>query len=159
MRPGNSQPMAKQRYIHQPLFPGGEPALNRFLEEQLQYPVAAQEAGIEGIVRVRFGIDHRGRVTQVYIESGLGYGCDEEAERVVRLLRFVVPKSQKRKRQYEKRLQLHFRRTVRPAAVTAEPAAAPVLHYTLVPQAGPGKTATAASYNYTFNWPTTTSGD
>lgn len=148
--------MPKQKFVHQPLFPGGDRAMYQFIEEQLTYPEAARAAGIEGIVKIRFGIDHRGRVSHVYIESGLGYGCDEEAERVIRRLRFVVPKTQKKKVNYEKRLQIHFRRTESPAPAQADlpPALAPVpaISYTMTPVSSPTAVSTPTAYEYTIEW-------
>ncbi len=70
----------------QPLYPGGEEARLRFLEENLRYPLVAREAGIQGTVFVTFVVERDGSVTDVRILRGIGGGCDEEAIRVVKLM-------------------------------------------------------------------------
>lgn len=66
-----------------PQFIGGNDSLIRFIKHHLQYPAAAREAKIKGVVLLRFIIEADGRVTNAEITRGLGYGCDEEALRVV----------------------------------------------------------------------------
>ncbi|MFT4031286.1 MAG: TonB family protein [Siphonobacter sp.] len=43
----------------------------------------AQAKGISGIVAVRFRVEKNGSLTHFKIKQGLGYGCDEEAVRVI----------------------------------------------------------------------------
>jgi protein TonB len=63
---------------------GGEAALQRMF----RYPDTAAEGGVTGTVEVDFVVDQRGRVLDPQIAQSVGAGCDEEAERVVRLSRF-----------------------------------------------------------------------
>ncbi|GIV31842.1 MAG: hypothetical protein KatS3mg030_147 [Saprospiraceae bacterium] len=95
-------------FIKKPIYPGGPKAMKQFISENLRYPQEALEKKIEGTVVLNFDIDHKGRVTDVRIISGLGHGCDEEAVRVVKLLRFDVPKN-KLKVIFHKDIQIHFR--------------------------------------------------
>jgi protein TonB len=44
-----------------------------------EYPQAAREAGIEGKISVEMLIDEKGKVTEVKVLKGLGYGLDELA--------------------------------------------------------------------------------
>ena len=76
-----------------PIYPGGNSALKQFIKDNLQYPEEALKNKVEGGVIVQFTIDHLGKVTHTKVISGLGYGCDEEAQRVIRLLTFEVPKN------------------------------------------------------------------
>jgi len=69
-----------------PEFPGGDEARVRFLQENLKYPQAAKEAGIEGRVYLTFVVEKDGRVTDVKVLRGIGGGCDEEAIRVVQAM-------------------------------------------------------------------------
>jgi protein TonB len=46
---------------------------------QPAYTTAARAAGIEGKVRVRLTVDETGKVVDVTIIQGLGYGLDEAA--------------------------------------------------------------------------------
>ncbi|RMG21620.1 MAG: energy transducer TonB, partial [Deltaproteobacteria bacterium] len=57
-----------------------------------KYTEAGRRAGIEGQVKARIRISAEGRVTDVKIVSGLGYGLDEEAERALRQFVFEPAK-------------------------------------------------------------------
>lgn len=69
------------------LLPNTETAL-RALMEQIRYPEQARAEGIEGRVVVRIVIDPSGAVADAILLRGIGGGCDEEALRVSRTLRF-----------------------------------------------------------------------
>lgn len=69
-----------------PSFPGGELALHDHVKRNLRMPQAARSAGIEGTVFVAFLIDTAGVIHDPHVERGLGFGCDEEAVRVVRAM-------------------------------------------------------------------------
>jgi protein TonB len=66
-----------------PEFPGGHSAFIKFLGRNLKYPVNAVERGIEGKVLISFIIEKDGRLSNIKILRGIGYGCDEEAIRVL----------------------------------------------------------------------------
>jgi protein TonB len=69
----------------QPEFPGGMPAFYKFVGDNMKYPAQARRMGIEGRVFVQFVVDKDGSVTEVKAVKGIGAGCDEEAERVLRM--------------------------------------------------------------------------
>lgn len=56
----------------------------QYIEKNLRYPKAAREAGIEGEVAVAFQILPNGNLTEFKILKSLGYGCDEEAIRLLK---------------------------------------------------------------------------
>ncbi|RIV24916.1 energy transducer TonB [Fibrisoma montanum] len=68
----------------QPQFPGGLESLRSFLEKNLRYPAPASRSGISGRVVVSFVVNTDGRLTDVQVLKGIGFGCDEEALRVVK---------------------------------------------------------------------------
>lgn len=68
-----------------PWFIGGIEALAPYISK-LQYPAAAQQRRIEGVVTVGFTIDSLGRATDFTVTRPLGSGCDEEALRVARTI-------------------------------------------------------------------------
>ncbi len=68
----------------QPEFPGGMAAFYKFVGDNMDYPSQARRMGIEGRVYVQFVVDKDGSVTEVTAVKGIGAGCDEEAERVLR---------------------------------------------------------------------------
>lgn len=63
---------------------GGIAGLGDYLSQNLKYPAAAQKAGITGKVFISFVVTTEGRIADVQILKGLGFGCDEEAVRVVK---------------------------------------------------------------------------
>ena len=67
-----------------PEFPGGMDAFSRFLRKHLRYPDRAVEAEVAGKVFVSFIIEKDGRLTDIKVLKGIGYGCDEEATRVLK---------------------------------------------------------------------------
>jgi TonB family protein len=77
-----------------PAFPGGETQLQAFLRNQLQYPNRAQAAGVEGFVKVQFNVQPDGSLTDIKVQEGLGYGCSEEALRVIKAMPRWVPAQQ-----------------------------------------------------------------
>jgi protein TonB len=77
-----------------PEFPGGESAMNDFLDKNLQYPSMAKEQGIQGKVWIGFIVDKFGNVSNVEVLRGIGGGCDEEAARVVSIMPRWVPGKQ-----------------------------------------------------------------
>lgn len=58
------------------------------IQNKVQYPESAKNAGIEGRVTIQFIVDERGNVEDPHIIRGIGGGCDEEALRVVKQAKF-----------------------------------------------------------------------
>ena len=67
-------------------FPGGLGAWGRFLSKTLRYPSAAQRAKVGGRVFVSFVVNTDGSVQDVQVLKGVGFGCDEEAIRVIKAM-------------------------------------------------------------------------
>lgn len=66
-----------------PEFPGGPKALTEYLRRNVRYPETAKQAGIKGRVFASFVINTVGAISRIRVLKGLGYGCDEEAVRIV----------------------------------------------------------------------------
>jgi protein TonB len=65
-----------------------EPAIGmsefyQYVSSNLVYPEAAKAAGVEGKVYLQFVVDQQGGISQVTTLKGLGFGCDQEAIRVM----------------------------------------------------------------------------
>jgi TonB family protein len=75
----------------QPAFPGGVEAYRAFLQKNVQYPEAAKARNISGDVFVSFSVDEAGRLLDAEVIKGVGYGLDEEALRLVRLMPWWTP--------------------------------------------------------------------
>lgn len=70
----------------QPSFMGGNSEMYKFLGKNLKYPSAAQRANIQGKVFLSFIVEKDGSITDIETMKGIGFGCDEEAMRVVKLM-------------------------------------------------------------------------
>ncbi|HNB82209.1 MAG TPA: energy transducer TonB, partial [Chitinophagaceae bacterium] len=66
-----------------PEFPGGEEALESFLSTNIHYPRQAVDRDVEGKVVVQFVVDKDGSIESMQVVRSLGYGCDDEALRVL----------------------------------------------------------------------------
>jgi len=67
-----------------PEFPGGMPALMKYLGSNTKFPQIAKENGIQGRVFIQFVIDKKGKVTNVEVVRGVDPYLDKEALRVVK---------------------------------------------------------------------------
>lgn len=70
----------------QPEFNGGMEAFANYLQKNLKYPSAAARAGVEGKVFVEFTVGTDGSIQGARTVKGIGFGCDEEALRVINLM-------------------------------------------------------------------------
>jgi TonB family protein len=69
-----------------PVFPGGDAALLRYIEENTIYPEKAKVNKVEGKVIIRFCITNTGGVDRVSVLKGVDPELDNEAVRVVKTL-------------------------------------------------------------------------
>lgn len=77
-----------------PGFPGGEAEMNKFISENLKYPIVAQESGIQGRVTIRFVVTKTGEISDVTVVRGIDPSCDKEAMRVVKAMPKWIPGKQ-----------------------------------------------------------------
>ena len=83
----------EKKFIKLPKYHGGKTALKKFISENLKYPDQALEKKIEGIVYVKYKVNALGKVISANITKGIGYGCDEEAIRLCKLLKYDKAKN------------------------------------------------------------------
>lgn len=69
-----------------PMFPGGQSALMKYLNENIHYPMVAQENGVQGRVVVSFVVEKNGSITDVQVVKSVDPTLDKEASRVVRAM-------------------------------------------------------------------------
>ena len=69
-----------------PEFPGGQEAMQAFIQKELVYPVVALNYGIQGTVLVRFVVERDGSISDVTPVVSLFEVCDQEAIRVVKAM-------------------------------------------------------------------------
>jgi periplasmic protein TonB len=72
----------------QAVFPGGFPAMYKFIGENFKYPKEEMKAGIEGMVYLSFIIEKDGSISNIQVLKGVknGPGLDAEAVRVVSMM-------------------------------------------------------------------------
>lgn len=66
-----------------PMFPGGNEALMKWLSKNLKYPASAQENGIQGRVLVQFVVNKDGSIVEPKVIRSVDPALDKEALRVV----------------------------------------------------------------------------
>ena len=77
-----------------PSFPGGMAALNKYLHDNVHYPVVAQENGVQGRVTISFVVEKDGSVTDVKVAKSVDPSLDKEALRVVKSMPRWTPGKQ-----------------------------------------------------------------
>ncbi len=77
----------EKKFLNLPHLDGGRELLKKFIRENLQYPEEALKKGVEGDVIVKYKVSGKGEVLESEIVKGIGHGCDEEAVRLVNMLR------------------------------------------------------------------------
>lgn len=66
-----------------PEFPGGPEAMMKFISSNIRYPKAAIKNSVQGRVVASFIVNTDGSLSDIKLLKKLGWGCDEEVERVL----------------------------------------------------------------------------
>ncbi len=77
-----------------PSFPGGMSALMNYLNNNIKYPVIAEENGIQGRVIVQFIVGKDGHISNVKVAKSVDPSLDKEAVRVVKSMPKWIPGKQ-----------------------------------------------------------------
>ncbi len=144
-----------KHFIQHPQYPGGSKELTKFIYSQLRYPEAALKAQLEGTVLIEYDIDYKGNVVDTRVLQSLGLGCDEEACRVLRLLKFSVGRNRGVRVLFHKKIPIRFKIPVQtPKAAPAQGQVSYNYVYTTstpdAKTAEPSKPQTGANYSYTI---------
>lgn len=143
-------------FLQQPQYPGGDKALTEFIYQNLRYPKSVIDSGVEGIVLVEYDIDFKGRVIDTRVIHSLGQEFDEEACRVVRMLKFEVGKNRGVRVVFHKKARIQFKKTAAIEIQGQNPPqeqAAVQYHYVVVAPAAEQTQAAqpaAPTYSYTI---------
>ena len=78
-----------------PQFPGGEREMMRFIKQNLRYPLSAQENRVQGTVILNFVVNREGKIINLKVIKGIGFGCDEESVRVMERMPLWSPGRQR----------------------------------------------------------------
>ncbi len=77
-----------------PSFPGGQKALNAFLNKNIKYPKDAKKKGIQGRVFCNFIVERDGSITNVRVVKSADPSLDNEAVRVLQTMPKWIPGKQ-----------------------------------------------------------------
>jgi TonB family protein len=83
----------EKKFLKLPHLDGGKDLLKKFIKENLIYPEEALKKNIEGDVIIKYKVTGKGEVINSEIIKGIGYGCDEEALRLVSMLSYQSVKN------------------------------------------------------------------
>lgn len=100
---------ATKKFLKLPEFPGGKEAFKEYIKSNLVYPEKARENNIEGTVLLHAEIDDNGNVLQVKVQKSVGYGCDEEAIRLLNNVKFGKVKNRGRRVKTWKKFKIPFK--------------------------------------------------
>ena len=91
---GMSNAMAQQEVVleekvyevveEMPSFPGGQGAMFEFIANNIQYPIVAEENGVQGRVLVSFVIKKDGSLSNVRVVKSVDPALDKEAVRLIK---------------------------------------------------------------------------
>ena len=109
----------------QPEYPGGLDELGRFIAKNLRYPSPAARGRVQGRVFVQFVVSETGEIRDTRILKGIGFGCDEEALRVMQAMPLWLPGKQNGKPvavQYNLPINFAIEQAQKPASGSSMPA-------------------------------------
>jgi TonB family C-terminal domain len=78
-----------------PSFPGGNDALNQYLNENIKYPADAAKNSIQGRVICRFVVSDNGSITDIEVVRSVDSDLDKEAVRVIQSMPKWTPGTQR----------------------------------------------------------------
>ena len=116
MKHPNDKPHKDKKFLKLPSYPGGNREFIRFVAENIRYPDQALKDGVEGTVYLEYTVDNVGTVANEVVIHGIGYGCDEEALRLVRLLKYDPVKNRgvRMKSKMKTRIRFELPESVKP---------------------------------------------
>lgn len=108
MKHNSSKNPKKKNFLRIPTFPGGKEAYLKFIQENIVYPEQAIASKVEGPVYVKYTVNNIGEIVDVEVTKGIGYGCDEEAIRVIRLMTYEPARNRGVKMTAEMKTRIQF---------------------------------------------------
>lgn len=98
--PGPPAPDSSGRIIYQfvQVMPKSTVDIERFLAEHTNYPDSAKKYRIQGRVAIQFVVNEDGKLSDLKATHSIGYGCEEEAIRVMKMMPPWTPARQEGKK-------------------------------------------------------------
>ena len=136
----------RTKFLEKPQYPGGAKALREFVNAHLQYPQDAMEQRVEGVVTVAYQVTDDGEVVNPVVVKSLCPSCDEEALRIVNLLRYDKVRNRGIRLKMNSKLNINFHLAPAPAKST--------ITYSYTPSSKkPGKSGkSSGGYSYSISW-------
>jgi len=99
----------KKQFLKHPEYEGGNAAFRKFIKENMMYPEEALKNNVEGNVFLTYQVDDNGNVFNIRVTKGIGYGCDEEAVRLIGLMNFKKVKNRGLRLKVQKNARIIFK--------------------------------------------------
>lgn len=109
MKHNDPKKSGRKNFLRIPTFPGGKDAYLQFIRDNIVYPEKALVNQVEGLVYVTFSVDNIGDIIDIEVTKGIGYGCDEEAIRVIRLMKYEPARNRGIKMKAEMKTRIEFK--------------------------------------------------
>jgi TonB family protein len=99
----------KKNFLRIPTYPGGKDAYLKFISENIVYPDQAISNKVEGFVYLVYTVNNIGEILDIEVTKGIGYGCDEEAVRVIRMMQYEPARNRGIKMKVEMKTKIQFK--------------------------------------------------
>ena len=96
----------RKSFLRLPVYPGGKDAYLKFISDNIVYPGPALTNKVEGTVYLVYTVDNIGEIGEIEVIRGIGYGCDEEA---VRVIQYEPARNRGIKMNIEMKTKIHFK--------------------------------------------------
>ncbi|NVO18297.1 MAG: energy transducer TonB [Bacteroidetes bacterium] len=148
MKHPEDKPHKNKKFLKVPTFPGGTTEFVKFIAENLKYPEEAIKNQTEGTVYLEYTVDDLGNIGDELVVHGIGHGCDEEALRLVRLMKYPAVKNRGVRLKSKMKTRIHFE-----LPLHLKPSVPLNISYvtTTQPKTEKPETPSRPSYGYTIN--------
>jgi TonB family protein len=109
MKQNDPKNQKKKTFLRIPTFPGGKDAYHEFIKDNIVYPEQALSNKVEGAVYLVYTVNNIGEIVDVEVIRGIGFGCDEEAVRVIRLMKYEPARNRGVKMNVELKTKINFK--------------------------------------------------
>jgi TonB family protein len=112
MKQNDPKNQNRKTFLRIPTFPGGKDAYQQFIKDNVVYPEQALSNKVEGSVYLVYTVNNIGEIVDVEVTKGVGFGCDEEAIRVIRLMKYDPARNRGVKMKVELKTKINFKLSV-----------------------------------------------
>jgi protein TonB len=109
MKQNDPKNQKKKTFLRIPTFQGGKDAYQQFIKDNVVYPGQALSNKVEGTVYLMYTVNNIGEIVDVEVTKGIGFGCDEEAMRVIRLMKYEPARNRGVKMKVEMKTKFNFK--------------------------------------------------